>query len=79
MTELSGPASGAVSAHNDKRLDGVRELDSVRPVTAAVAHGARPASDGGTREGGEAGVCPCDFGRLGTNSRSRMTAGGTEK
>jgi hypothetical protein len=66
MTELSGPASGAASAHTNKRLDGSRELDSVRPVTTAVAAGARPASDAGTWEGGEAGVCPCDFGRLDT-------------
>jgi len=67
MIQLSGPASGAVSAHNDKSLDGAHELDRVRPASTAVATGARQASDVGTCEGGEAGVCPCDFGQPGDN------------
>ena len=70
MNELSGPASGDVIAHNDKSLDGVREPDTARPATTAAATGARRASDVGTWEGGEAGVCPCDFSQLGNFSHS---------
>lgn len=68
MNRLLSPASGAASAHKYKSLSGVRELDTARPATTAVATGARRASDVDTWEGGEAGTCPCNFCRLGTNS-----------
>lgn len=57
--ELSGPASGAVSAHKYKSLDGVREPDSAHPVTVAVADGACRRPMLATREGGGAVVCNC--------------------
>ena len=70
MIELLSPASGAASAHKYKSLSGVRELDTARPATAAVATGARRASDVDTWEGGEAGTCPCNSRRLGTDKRA---------
>jgi hypothetical protein len=58
-SELSGPASGAVSAHNYKGPDGVREPDTARPATVAVADGACRRPMLATREGGGAVVCFC--------------------
>lgn len=43
--EISGPTSGAVSAHNDKSPDGACESDTALPPTAGVSEGARRASE----------------------------------
>jgi hypothetical protein len=62
MNELSGPASGGVTAHKYKGLDGAREPDTAHPATVAAACGGPSrASDKDTREGGGPGCASSPF------------------
>lgn len=70
-TEISSPTSGAVSAHNDKSLDGARESDTALPPTAGASVGARRASEAAMAGNDSRGGVPLRSSCPATNSTAK--------